>query len=246
MINLEKLILDLFIVYNETFVDGKYLQTNVINHLPQLRQFLFNIHSKFSLTDHPAVLSNEDIQQTFTHSIYQKIISSIDYFPKDRTGQCHMYSHPYRSIHFNDITNHFPGGLFNCVRDITLFDERPFEHEFFMRIALAFPFLQQMSVTNFQAQKYKEDPVSNDENEHFPMIEYRNLLYLDLSRIHDDYAEQFLFDRKTSFFNDIFLRIHRSVIERVTLNFTRDATRNNSSKIKLLCLDDSIDLSQFC
>jgi hypothetical protein len=101
MINLEKLILYLVITSDETFIDGNYLKKNLINHLPLLREFIFNIHSKFSLDDHISVVSNEDIQHTFTD---YKVISSIDYFPNDRTGQCRMYSYPYTLTHYNDIT----------------------------------------------------------------------------------------------------------------------------------------------
>ena len=246
MINLEKLILYLVIVHNETFIDGKHLQKTIINHFPRLREFQFNIHWRFSLRHYPLVLSNEDVQRTFADWQNEKIISSIDYFPKNQTGQCHMYSYPYTLTQYNGISNDFPGGSFNCMREITLFDERPFEHEFFMRIARAFPSVQDISVTNLEAQKYKENPVSNDENGHFPIIEYPNLLYLDLVQVHDDYVEQFLFDRKASFFNDIFLSIYEDVFKRVTENLTRDATRSNSSKMKLSYHERSIDLSPYC
>ena len=134
MINLEKLTLYLDI-WNETFLDGNDLKKNILNYFPRLRQFRFNIHSKFDLDDQTAILSNEDIQRTFTDWKDYDVNTSIDCFPRDRTGQCHMYSYPYTLTHYNEITNNFPGGLFNSVRIVTLFDERPFEHKFFMRIA---------------------------------------------------------------------------------------------------------------
>jgi hypothetical protein len=246
MINLEKLILYLVITWDETFIDGTYLKKNIINHLPLLREFMFNIHSKFSLYDHIPVLSNEDIQCTFTDFKDYKVISNIDYFPTDRTGQCHIYSYPYTLTHYNDITNNFPGGLFNYVQVVTLFDERPFEHDFFMRIAQAFPFLKDLTITNSEPQKYKEYSNSNDENQHFPIIEYPHLIYLKFFQIHDDYAEQFLLDTKTCFLNDIYLSIRNDVLQRVTENLTRDATQNNYSKVKTLHLDNVVDLSKFC
>jgi hypothetical protein len=43
-----------------------------------------------------------------------------------------MYSYPYTLTYYDDISNNFPGGLFKCVREISLFDERSFEHEFFV------------------------------------------------------------------------------------------------------------------
>lgn len=247
MINLEKLILYLVIVYNNTFIDGKMLEKTILNHLPHIRQFSFNIHSTFSLHDDTPRLTNEDIQRTFTNFKENNVTSSIDYFAKGRMGQCHFYSHPYTLMHYYEITNNFPGGLFNSVTRIRLSDERPFEHDFFLRIAQSFPFLRHFALSNSEAQKHKEDSVSsNDENEHWPIVEYPNLTSLFLSQIHDDYAEQFLFDRKTSFFNEISLFIHHDVFQRVTLNSTREATRKNCSKIQHLRLDHSVDLSQYC
>ncbi len=46
--------------------------------------------------------------------------------PKAGYGQCHIYSCPYTLTHYDDITNHFPGELFNTVQEIKLFDERCF------------------------------------------------------------------------------------------------------------------------
>jgi len=46
------------------------------------------------------------------------------------------------------ITNNFPGGLFKYVQKISLFDEYPFEHEFFIRISESFPIVKNLSLTN--------------------------------------------------------------------------------------------------
>jgi hypothetical protein len=34
--------------------------------------------------------------------------------------------------YYGVVTNDFPGGLFEYARMVSLFDERPFEHEFFL------------------------------------------------------------------------------------------------------------------
>ncbi|CAF1321536.1 unnamed protein product [Rotaria sordida] len=246
MINLEKLLLYLVISCNRTFIDGNNLKKNIINHLPLLRQFIFNIHTTFSFDNEMHFLSNEDIQDTFTDFKDYEIISSVDYFPNDRSGQSHIYTYPYTLRHYNNITNNFPRRLFNYVQEVTLFDERPFEHEFFMRLVQAFPFLKNLTITNTEPQKYKQYSNSNDENQDFPIIKYPHLIYLNLFEIHDDYAEQFLFDTKTCFLNDIRLLIDDDVIQRVTQNFTRDATRNNYSKVKTVYRYQSVDLSKYC
>ncbi len=96
---------------------------------------LQNIH----LSNQIDLPSNEDIQRTFRDN---RIISYVDYFPKTRIGRCHVYSYPYKWKDYNNITNSFPGGLFKYVRKISLSDERPFEHEFFLRISQSFPLLE--------------------------------------------------------------------------------------------------------
>ena len=57
--------------------------------------------------------------------------------------------------YYNDITNNFPGGLFEYVRVVSLFDEHPFEHEFFLRIQKSFPFMERLSVNNNKPQNRK-------------------------------------------------------------------------------------------
>ncbi|CAF3316291.1 unnamed protein product [Rotaria sp. Silwood2] len=58
--------------------------------------------------------------------------------------------------HYEDVTNNFPGGLYPYVRLVSLYDERPFEHDFFIRICQSFPFMKKLSINNVHAQKQKE------------------------------------------------------------------------------------------
>ena len=60
MINLEKLFLYLVIICDRTFIDENNLKKNILNHLPLLCQFEFDIHSKFLLDNEMHFLSNED------------------------------------------------------------------------------------------------------------------------------------------------------------------------------------------
>ncbi|CAF2754633.1 unnamed protein product [Rotaria sp. Silwood2] len=86
--------------------------------------------------------SNEDIQHTFNDFQDDQIISCIDCFQEIRQyRECHIYSYPYKFKIYKNITINFQGGLYKCVREILLMDERPFEHEFFLRIAQSFPSL---------------------------------------------------------------------------------------------------------
>jgi hypothetical protein len=242
MVNLEKLHLQLF-CGRDKFIDGDDLNTNIINYLLRLNTFTFNIRTNkyFYKIDLP---SNEDIQQTFKDFKYNQVISCVDYFQEARYGQCHVYSYPYKSKYYDKITNNFPGRLFECVRIVSLFDERPFEHEFFLRIAQSFPIMKKLIVNNRKAQKNKQCKKSENEKENLSIIEYHHLNELSLIGAHEDYHEEFLLDTKTCLPTGVSLRINHRPLTKVTHNFERDATRINCSKINYLFGKNVIRLPQ--
>ncbi len=215
----------------EKFIDGNDLKKNIISHLPRLNQFVFNIRSIIYLNDNIHLLTNEQIQNIFTNFIDDKIISCVDYFPKEKTGQCHIYSRPYTIKYYHSITNNFPGGLFKYVFEVSLFDERSFEHEFFLRIVQSFPFMKKLTLSNFKPQKYKQHQKSKDDNKDCSIIEYHHLTELDLLDVNPDYVEQFLDETKTCFTNNIFLTIRSYQLRKVTHNFTRNEMRANCAKL---------------
>jgi hypothetical protein len=63
-------------------------------------------------------------------------------------GHCYICSH----LCSNDIkcysyiTNKFTGEIFEFVTKISLFDEYPFEHEFFIKISKSFPLIKIMFI----------------------------------------------------------------------------------------------------
>ena len=236
MTNLESLTLSLSIEEQDKFIDSLNLTRNILSHMPHLNQFLFNIRSFVSFDNQLQLPSNDEIQQSFRNCTDYQVVSYVDYFPSNKTGQCCVYTYPYRMLHFDGITNSFPGGTFKYTRYVRLVDERPFEHTFFLRIAQAFPSLEQLDMKNFEPQKCKDDQDSNNNNGHLPIIEYPHLTALQLLDVHDDYAEQFLLHTRTCFSNPIHLFIGYDTIQRATHNFTRDATRVNCGKIKWLCI----------
>jgi hypothetical protein len=140
--------------------------------------------------------------------------------------------------YYDNITNSFLGGLFKCVREVLLFDERPFEYEFFIRIARAFPLLEKLSVMNRTRQNQK----STNNNEHLPIIEYLHLNRLDLTDVDNDYIEQFLVITNTSLSNNICLLTHYDSSRRVTHDFTRDATRVNCAKVNILYICGNFEI----
>jgi hypothetical protein len=132
-------------------------------------------------------------------------------------------------LYYQNLTNNFPGGLYQYVRLVSLYDQYPFEHEFFIRISQSFPFLENLSLINHQSQKYKQSDNSS-------IAKYNYLITLDMHQVHDDYIEEFLFNTKTYFHNNIILYIDYNSLERVTHNFTRDDTRINCRKINEIYL----------
>ncbi|CAF2130851.1 unnamed protein product, partial [Rotaria magnacalcarata] len=213
MTNLEELNLHLVVYCEKRFIDGYDLKRNVISRLLQLNKFVFNIRSRLPLNDQAYLSSNEDCQRSFNE------------------GQCHIYSSPYPAKYYEYITNNFPDGLFKYVREVSLYDERPFEHEFFIKIAKCFPFMEKLTVYNKKPQLNKFDERSTDDNRHLSVIQYPYLRLLDLFDARDDYAEQFLLEFKTCLPIKVDLHVHFSTLNRVTHNFTRNATRMNCAKI---------------
>lgn len=236
MSNLEELHLNFNCFRQESFIDGNYLKDNIFSHLPHLKTFHFNICSFVNHYDRLNLLSNEDIQNTFRQFPNDQVVSCIDYFPGEDQGQCHIYSYPYVLPTYERITNNFPGGLFPFVRKISLFDEKPFEHEFFVRIQKSFPLLKDLAVVNREAQR-------NDQRD-LELIHFPHLTRLWLNQVHDDYIEQFLLDTKTALPFNLELLVIYKIIERVTHGFKRTETRINCGKVKCVYDDGKRHLSK--
>ncbi|CAF1211488.1 unnamed protein product [Rotaria sordida] len=216
MSNLEKLDLNLSLSMKKAFVDGNDLKKNIINHMLRLDKFTFNIRSVLHLHNEINLPSNEDIQNTFRNFKNNHIISCLDYFQEQQSSQCLIYSYPYKSKFYKYITNNFSGGLFKCVREISLFDVHPFEHEFFLRISQSFPFMQKLALRNYKPQNNKLCKESKNDNQDLSIIKYPHLTNLTLSRSHDDYVKQFLLDTKTCLPNNVHLNVTYQTLERVT------------------------------
>ncbi|CAF1513326.1 unnamed protein product [Rotaria sordida] len=229
MMNLKTL--DLNFSNRNKFIDGDELKANIINYMPQLSNFTFNIVSNSTDFDQFDLRSNEDIQQTFKYFKDYQIISYVDYFEKINESQCHIYSYPYRLNYYKKITNKFPGGLFKYVSYISLHDERPFEYEFFLRIAQSFPFLKRMCLINETGLNNKQCIKSSNHHENLPIIKYPCLIELDFFQAHEDYIEQFLLDTKTYLPYNVTVLSNYQSMKNVTHNFRRMETQFNCSKV---------------
>ncbi|CAF3110081.1 unnamed protein product [Rotaria sp. Silwood2] len=181
----------------QIFLDGNNFKKNIINHLSRLKKVL--------------IFDN-------------KVICCVDYFRENGLCQCHIYSYPYSLTHYRRIANSFPGGFFKCVRQVSLSDECPFEHEFFLRIAQSFPCLKTLSVTDWKAQKHKHCRTRNGNDKRQSIIEYPHLANLDLLCVHVDYVTQFLDNKKTSIPNNLSVCVDYRSLRKATHNFTRDTS----------------------
>ena len=243
MICLEKLSLNIMCDRGTSFIDGMDLK-KIINHFTMLNQFTFHIRSTIFCDLAPEWPSNEQIQDTFMNLKQYHISSSVDYFLQKRIGQCHIYSNPYTMNWFHNIANHFPGGLFKSVRKISLFDEHPFEYEFFIKIAQAFPLIKELSLSNRKAQKDKNYRNSKDNSEDLPLIKYLHLTKLDLISAHQDYINLFLDHTITSLPNCISLGINYISLTRVTHHFTNDRLSINCGKVIRLRIYSKCEISE--
>ncbi|CAM4804807.1 unnamed protein product [Rotaria magnacalcarata] len=233
MFNLQKLYLQLEIDSYKEFIDGNDLKENIINYMSQLNNFTFNIRVIKHSPNLMNLPSNEYIQHTFKDFKYNQISSCIGYYQERGYSYCHIYSYPYRMHYYFNITNNFPGGLFQYVRKVSLYDEQPFEYEFFLQIAQSFPFMKDLSIINDKPQRNKLSRKSKKINNQdlSIIIKYPYLINLNLFEAHDDYIEQFLVDTDMYLLNNTNLSVHYEALKRVTENFTRHATQINCEKL---------------
>ncbi|UJR29226.1 hypothetical protein I4U23_010440 [Adineta vaga] len=230
MTNLEELGLYVTTYVDNGFIDENYLKKNLLNRMSQLNIFQFDIRSLI-ITNQMDLPLNKDIDKTFIDVHSRKTISYFDFFPVRKLAQYHFYSYPSETPYYLNITNHFPGGLFEYVRKISLYDERPFEHNFLVQVSRSLPFVQHLSLTNHQQQKREESYNSS-------IAKYNHLIFLDIEDAHDDYVEEFLSSTNTYLNGNINLVVNYNSLKRVTSNFTRDNMRLNCSKIEHICILD--------
>ncbi|CAF5110835.1 unnamed protein product, partial [Rotaria sp. Silwood1] len=165
MLNLEELHLNIIVKCYEEFISGDTLNKDIIIYMPRLYKFTFNICSIINHRNQTNFPLNEHIQKTFKYFFNNQIITCIDHFQEKGYSQCHIYSYPYKLKVYNNITNNFRGGLFTCVTQVSLYDECPFEHDFFLRIAQSFPFMKELIIKNQKAQNKKQFIKSNSNDQ---------------------------------------------------------------------------------
>jgi hypothetical protein len=230
-------------MYNRaTYIDGIQLENDILIYLKQLHTFLFYISIEIGVEHGVPALSNDDIQRTFTNIRYGQVGSFIDYCKTGRTI-FHVFSLPFSFDRLEIIRNNFPNIIFNNVTYLSIMGTVPFKHEFFVRLAHSFPLLKCLRLANFVPQSEDSDELKFDNNELCLVVEYPHMKSLDIMNAFG-YAEQFLNESKTRLPNLVELRIEYNILQIVTENFTRDATRVNCIKVKRLILTELFDDSE--
>jgi hypothetical protein len=236
---LEKLTLYLRVRDRDTFIDGTHLYRDILMYMPRLYSFNFYIGTINTLDGFVHYLSDEDVQRTFRNIGYQQVTCIVNYF-RTFKAICHTFSLPFAFHRFEKIANKFPAITFNNVTYLKAYDVVPFKHEFFHRIAQAFPSLKDFCIMNYMPQPQVVNKIQSDDYESYSMIEYSHLTSLDVKCVHTDYIEQFLLETKAYAPCLIELKVNYDQLRIVTENFTREATRRNCAKIKRLIIQDTL------
>ena len=112
-----------------------------------------SIHSFFYISTEididPLVhrLSDNDIQQNFINIDYHETACSVNYYCKSK-AICHVFSRPFVFDYLEKITSQVPNMIFDHVTCLTVTDEIPFNHNFFIRITKAFSSLKYLCIHN--------------------------------------------------------------------------------------------------
>ncbi|CAF1258368.1 unnamed protein product [Adineta ricciae] len=237
MLNLQELTLNIFIQNRFKLVDGTQINNEIFIHMPLLQKFNFYIHTG-SYRNDSIRLSSDEIRRTFANIGYPHMDCIRYDFPY--MAVCHVFSLPFMFENFEFLGNSFPSIVFDRVTSLSVSDEVPFEHEFFVRLARHFPSLKELSVINRESQSNVSDQLNSQETQSFPPIEYPYLTSLSLVYANIDYVDQLLNQEKIVLPCLTKLEVNYDYLTSVTNNFTRDATRLNCAKVKELITEKSL------
>jgi hypothetical protein len=147
---------------------------------------------------------------------------------------CRVFSLPFKFHRLETIGNNIPNIVFDSVTHLTLRDNDPFRHEFFLRLARAFPFLKSLSINSIQPPNLRRHECHRYHTDWCSIVEYPHLISLDINDAYIYYVEHFLNETKTHLPRLTELKIGYKDLEIVTKIFTRNETRRNCAKVKRL------------
>ncbi|CAF1672205.1 unnamed protein product, partial [Adineta ricciae] len=141
------------------------------------------------------------------------------------------------------IGNKFPNIIFNNVNELWVRDEVRFEHNFFLRIAQAFPLLKCLHVSDIERLRNDDDDANklSDNIQLHQIIVYPHLSFLSIDMEGTYYVEQFLNETKTHLpcLDHLSLSKYED-LRIVTNDFTREETRRNCANVRRLITENEI------
>ncbi|CAF4647541.1 unnamed protein product [Rotaria sp. Silwood2] len=236
---LEELTFFLHISDGSTFISGTHLDNEILVHMRQLRAFIFYIDSLYRIVDSTVRISADDIQRTFTNIKYRQVACMVDYFNL-HSMVYRIYSLPTKFNRLEGIINNIPNIVFNSVTHLKLQDEHSFKHEFFVRLARAFPFLKNLSISNIRSPFWRFDERYLRDKDWCSIIEYSHHIYLDVKHANPYYIEHFLNETKTQLPCLTKLKVNYGDLKQVTGNFSRDEMQRNCGRVKRLIVERSL------
>ncbi|CAF3108996.1 unnamed protein product [Rotaria sp. Silwood2] len=235
MLNLEELTLYITIKNRTTLIDGIHISNEILVHMPRLHIFNFCISTNINMDHLGHYLSKDDIQRTFTNTIYRQVDCIISNGYDIATYR--VFSLPFMFDCLESIGNIFPNIIFSNVTRLTVNDIVPFKHEFFHRIAWSFPLLKHLWVINREPQGSKSDKLKFNYNQFYSIVKFPYLISLRLDTAYIHYTDQFLNETKTHLPRLTKLTVCYNALYMVTTNFRRGTTRLNCRKIKQLIMN---------
>ena len=222
MSNLEELTLFLTVSRcNSTYINGNQLHDNVLSSMTRLEKFSFCIQTRlFNSVIEMELPSEDNLRNSFFELGYKDVDAFGDVTYVDHRANAHIYSLPYPFKRFDCMTSAFQGGKFDQVRELIMFDRRPFEHRLFQIIARDFPVLQMLLVNN-----HKEQQVKDHSDKH---ITFSHLCEFSLTDSHIDYATEFLSNENMALPRLTGLSIAYETLATITNSFT-------DSRAPLIC-----------
>jgi hypothetical protein len=134
---------------------------------------------------YPAIrVSKSDIERTFTNIKQRQVACMVDYYDPYKMI-CRVFSLPFKLHRLAHIGNNIPNIVFNSVTHLRLWDKNAFKHEIFIRLARAFPFLQNLSIWNIK-RAFLEIPEYHLRHKDWcSIIEYPHLISLDIECVNN-------------------------------------------------------------
>ncbi|CAF4089413.1 unnamed protein product, partial [Adineta steineri] len=206
-------------------------ENEILSYIPTLQLFTFYISTYNKTID----LFHNMVAQQSTIYIKNQHVNSIINYISSWTAVCSIFSIPFEFHRLQDIGNLFPNIIFNHVTYLLVQDIIPLNHEFFIRVARAFPLLKTLRVFNLESQSSNNTNTCLSKNNNSNLIaEYPHLTVLDVRSGNIDYVEQFLDETKTYVPCLTELIVTYNHLRIVTNNFTRQETRRNCANVQRL------------